>query len=386
MRRLRTALLILASTAAIVVGCAKRPNDAQLTTNIKAQLFSDPQTKNTNLQIAVKNGVATISGTVPNNGARYEAYKIAASTPGVSKVDDQMTIQTPEQTAETTPPRAPYNGKLSKTPILGEPIGDRRALPPGSAPPPPAAKAKKVAEHKKHARKERRVETAHEKKSKAAVPASVPAAETAANAPATAPVSAPIAQTPAPVKTPPPPAPPQPITAQFSVGTAIEIRTIDAIDAGKNSPGDEFQASLAKPLTSNGKIVVPAGANVYLRMVTASNAGQFKGRSVVQLQLVRLEFQGTDYPLVSDTYTDEGDSRGKSTAEKVGGGAILGALIGAIAGGGKGAAIGGAVGAGGGGVVQGASKAKQVHISPETKIDFALQQPLEITYLPGGTQ
>lgn len=362
MRRLRTALLILASTAAIVVGCAKKPNDAQLTTNIKAQLFSDPQTKNTNLQIAVKNGVATISGTVPNNGARYEAYKIAASTPGVTKVDDQMTVQAAEQSAQATPASA------TSAPLL-------------------SAKEKKISKRKAHPRKEHRSETAqNNKKSKAAVPASVPAAETAANAPATPPVSAPAAQTPAPVKTPPPPAPPQPITAQFSVGTAIEIRTIDAIDAGKNSPGDEFQASLAKPLTSNAKVVVPAGANVYLRMVTASNAGQFKGRSVVQLQLVRLEFQGTDYPLVSDTYTDEGDSRGKSTAEKVGGGAILGALIGAIAGGGKGAAIGGAVGAGGGGVVQGASKAKQVHISPETKIDFALQQPLEITYLPGGTQ
>ncbi|HEV2287753.1 MAG TPA: BON domain-containing protein [Candidatus Acidoferrales bacterium] len=356
MQRLTSVLLISMAIAAIAIGCAKQPGDAQLTTNIKAQLFSDPQTKDTNLEVAVKDGVATLSGTVPNNGARYEAYKIAASTPGVTKVEDQMNVQAPAESAQVTPaPVAP-------------------------APPRPAEE-KKASRREAHPRKEHRTRAAHHTRSAPSQPALAPAKEPDASALPVARANAPAAQTPAPAQTPPPP---QPITAQFAAGTTIQIQTIDSIDAGKNSPGDEFQASLATPLTSNGRVVVPAGANVYLRMVAASDAGKFKGRSVVQLQLVRLEFQGKEYPLVSDTYTDEGASRGKNTAEKVGGGAALGALIGAIAGGGKGAAIGGAIGAGGGGAVQAASKVKQVHISPETKIDFALQQPLNISYLPGG--
>jgi len=129
-------------------------------------------------------------------------------------------------------------------------------------------------------------------------------------------------------------------------------------------------------------VVVPAGTDIYLRLVSDTRAGHYKGRTELNLQLVRLEFQGTQYPLVSTTYTVAGGSRGKNTAEKVGGVAALGAIIGAIAGGGKGAAIGAGVGAAGGGVYQGETQAKKVRIAPETKLDFKLDQPLNVTYMP----
>jgi hypothetical protein len=45
-----------------------------------------------------------------------------------------------------------------------------------------------------------------------------------------------------------------------------------------------------------------------------------------------------------DEYTREGNSRGRRTAETVGGGAAVGALIGGLTGGGKGAAIGAGIG------------------------------------------
>jgi outer membrane lipoprotein SlyB len=85
---------------------------------------------------------------------------------------------------------------------------------------------------------------------------------------------------------------------------------------------------------------------------------------------------------VSSTYSLAGSSRGKNTAEKVGGVAALGAIIGALAGGGKGAAIGAGVGAAGGGVYQGATRGKQVKIPSETKLDFQLDQPLTVTVMP----
>jgi outer membrane lipoprotein SlyB len=77
-----------------------------------------------------------------------------------------------------------------------------------------------------------------------------------------------------------------------------------------------------------------------------------------------------------------GSSRGKRTAETVGGGAAIGALIGAIAGGGKGAAIGAGVGAAGGGTVQAVTKGQQIKIPSETRLDFRLENPVEVTYFP----
>src|SRR5215469_8354024 len=136
---------------------------------------------------------------------------------------------------------------------------------------------------------------------------------------------------------------------------------------------------------SHSRVIVPKGANVYLRLVAAQTSGQYKGRSQLQLTLVRVEVQGANYPLTSTTYTEAGGSRGSDTAKTVGGGAIVGAIIGAIAGGGKGAAIGGAAGAGAGGVYQGVTKAKQVRVPAETRLDFKLDQPLNIPVTPTNT-
>jgi outer membrane lipoprotein SlyB len=61
---------------------------------------------------------------------------------------------------------------------------------------------------------------------------------------------------------------------------------------------------------------------------------------------------------------------------------VLGTLLGAVIGGGKGAAIGAATGAGAGGVAQGVTKGQQVRIPPETKLDFSLDQPVEVSYFP----
>ncbi|MGB6483409.1 MAG: BON domain-containing protein [Candidatus Acidiferrales bacterium] len=363
MRRVRNLLVASAFVIGLAMGCATKPNDAQLATNLKAQMFSDPQTKSADLQVSVKNGVVTLSGVAPSDVARYEAYKLAANMPGVRKVNDQMTVQAPVQTAEVTPPPA------AALPVeRPRPSKSKRAR----------ERARLLRAQKKHPRDAAHAESVAQAPSQPAVapapaPATTPAAQptTAATTPANTSATAP-AQPPA------PPPPPPPVTAIFPAGTTVEIQTVDAIDSKTGQAGDEFQATLAQPLTWDSRIVVPKGANVYLRLVAAQTSGQYKGQSELQLRLVRLEFQGVDYPLNSATYTEAGSSRSKGTAEKVGGGAVLGAIIGAIAGGGKGAAIGGAAGAGAGGVYQGASKAKQVRIPAETRLDFKLDQPLNI--------
>lgn len=346
---------------ALLAACASKPNDAQLTTNLKAQMFSDPQTKNANLQISVKSGVATLSGTVPSDASRYEAYKIASSTVGISKVNDQMTVQAPQQVAEAVPPETP--------------------APPIEPPPPP--KHKEARESSRRARtshRRRHVATESTKKriSEPATPPTAPASSSqAVTTPPAAATSAPVSA-PTPTPAPAPPPAPKTETAVFSAGTTVEVQTVDSIDSKTAQAGDEFQATLAQPLIWNSRVIVPKGANVYLRLVAAQTSGQYKGRSELQLTLVRLEFQGINYRLNSATYTEAGGSRGKDTAKTVGGGALVGAIIGAIAGGGKGAAIGGAAGAGAGGVYQGVSKAKQVRIPAETRLDFKLDQPLSI--------
>jgi hypothetical protein len=125
-------------------------------------------------------------------------------------------------------------------------------------------------------------------------------------------------------------------------------------------------------------VAVPAGTELTGHLVEVKSAGKFAGQSVVVLQLDNLSSAGKTYSLQTDQYRKKGKSRGKNTAEKVGGGAIIGGIIGAIAGGGKGAAIGTAAGAGVGGGVQAASKSQQIKLPSETVLNFTLQASITV--------
>jgi hypothetical protein len=157
---------------------------------------------------------------------------------------------------------------------------------------------------------------------------------------------------------------------------------IDSVDSSVNHTGEIFHAMLEAPIMVDNDVIIPRGADIYVRLSSASSAGHMTGKSELHLELIKLDFQGRSYPLVSSTYSLAGSSRGKNTAEKVGGGAVLGAVIGAIAGGGKGAAIGAGVGGAGGAVWNGVTRGKKVKIPSETRLDFQLEQPVTVTVMP----
>jgi hypothetical protein len=190
--------------------------------------------------------------------------------------------------------------------------------------------------------------------------------------------STPNAADPAPVSatasTPEPPPPPRKVT--IDQGTQLAIRLVDGLDTEKNQVGDTFHATLNAPITAEGEEIVAAGSDITGHIVDLKSAGKFAGQSLLILQLDSIATGGKTYNIQTDQYKKEGASRGKNTAEKVGGGAIIGGIIGAIAGGGKGAAIGAAAGGGVGGGVQAASKSQQIKFPSETVLNFTLQAPV----------
>ncbi len=323
MRKATAVLAVFLAAVIVVAGCSRGRSDDAISTDIKAKMFSDPQLKDANLQVTVSNGEVNLSGQVPSDAARLEAYKLASETPGVKKVNDQMAVEM----AQVAPPPAP---EPAPAPVRKATVHRARRSEPAeyeaSAPPPPP--------------------------------------------PAPAPVAA----------------APQPRTVTIPAGSIITIRMIDSVDSSVNHTGEVFHASLDAPIVVGDEVVVPNEQDVYVRLAQAASAGHMSGQSELRLELVSLNVQGKSYPLVSSTYDVKGTSRGKRTAATIGTGAAIGAAIGAIAGGGKGAAIGAGVGAGSGAVYQGVTRGKQVKIPSETRLDFRLEQPLEITYLPRKNQ
>lgn len=161
-------------------------------------------------------------------------------------------------------------------------------------------------------------------------------------------------------------------------GTVLSIRMIDTVDSSTNQVGDQFHASLENDLIVNDVVVAPKGSDVYGKLEQVQSAGDIKGQSQLQLGLTGIRINGTVVPISTGDYNVAGQSRGKQSAERIGGGAALGAIIGAIAGGGKGAAIGAGVGAGAGTAVQVLTKGQQVRVPSETVLDFRLQTAFSV--------
>lgn len=206
----------------------------------------------------------------------------------------------------------------------------------------------------------------------------------AASAPPTAPATAPLPAAPVPQATPQassvaamPPvlqSPPIARAITISAGTSVLVRMIDGIDSSQNKIGDPFHASLESALVVGDTVVAPKGADVYGKLTQAKEAGKISGGAQLTLELTGIRIGGNVVPVDSTDYDVAGKGRGTQSAERIGGGAVLGTIIGAIAGGGKGAAIGAAAGAGAGTAVQVMTHGEQVRIPSETLLEFRLQQ------------
>jgi len=355
----RKSPLIVSFLFAIILGlgvsCAKKPDDAKISSQIQDKFSQDSGLSSKQLSVKADAGVITLSGTVDNDAQREAAGKQAASVAGVKTVINNLEVSNvgkPPAMAEATPP-------ADTPPAASAPVE--------STPPPAVSKPAKS------------TKASRSRHDSSASRNSVDDSPTQSGGGDNTQPQASNTMAP-PANTPPPPPPPPPAPKKYIIdqGTQMTVRLIDPIDSEKNQTGDTFHATLNAPLTSDGEEAVPAGAEVVGHLVEVKSAGKFAGQSDVVMQLDSLSFSGRAYNLQTDQYSKKGSSRGKNTAEKVGAGAAIGGIIGALAGGGKGAAIGAAAGAGVGGGVQAATKSQQIKLPSETVLNFTLQQPITV--------
>lgn len=346
-RSLQGALLATALTLGVgfwSAGChrqtAEQParTDQQIAGDVQAKIAAESALNGQNIQTAVVNGVATLSGTANDDASRALAGNDAGTVDGVKTVVNNLTVQPPQQAATPAPTPAPA---------------------PAAVPLP----AKESARDKRKHRKE-------EKQLAQQTPPAIPAATQAPE---------PVQQQPAPP--PPPPPPPQPVvkTVTIPAGTVIPVRITDALSSQNAQPNQAFHGTLAGDLIADGMVAVPHGANVTGRVVDAKDAAHFAGSSLLSIELTQISTRNRQIPVVTEAYSQKGNGRGKNTAAKTGGGAALGAIIGALAGGGKGAAIGAVAGGGLGAGVNGVTRGQQVQIQSETLVNFKLQSPITVT-------
>ncbi|MGB7591840.1 MAG: BON domain-containing protein [Terriglobia bacterium] len=355
---------ILIASALLFAGCqalklGQSADDKAITTQIQARLFDDPVLKTRDIHVTSDKGTVTLTGTVGTELEKAAVERMAGQAEGVKTVVNQLAVTSP-LAAEATPPQSPT------------PTSARSERPPASG-------------RRHHAASSSSDEATADQSS--APEAANPPAMTAQAAPPVAAPAAPAAPPALPAAAaaaPPAPAvkPPEQIT--IPSGTILSVRMIDSIDSTQNHAGDEFAATLEAPVAIGDRAIIPRSSDARVRLVQATSAGRMSGRSELKVELVSVTAGGQTYQLQTSYHEQAGASRGTRTAETVGGGAVLGALIGAIAGRGKGAAIGSVAGAGTGTAVEAGTHGQRVKIPSETKLEFTLKSPVTITVNPAA--
>jgi hypothetical protein len=333
------------SLAIVFTGCqSKQPStdDASVNMQVQARLFADQNLAGQQVQATVLHGVVSLNGSVTNDTARTIASGDVAQVPGVKTVVDNLVVQ--------ANPTAPTQVSTN----------------PRAVPPPAAQKNKKPTASV----------TQSAPFTQNAPPPQIQPMAQAAPQPAPAQV---VAQT-------PPPPPPVPVVHNITLpaGTAIPVRITQTLDSATTQTGDKFTGAVASDIIEDGMVVLAQGTPVTGHVDAVQDAAHFKGSSLLTISLTAIDRHGEHIQVSTEAFSKQGEGRGKNTAEKIGGGAAVGAILGGILGGGRGAAIGSVAGGGVGAGANTVTRGQQVQIPSETVVRFKLSDAIIVRITPGA--
>lgn len=340
--------LALLLVIGVMSGCSKSANvsgeertDAQVAGDVQTKISSDPSLSGKQISINANKGVVTLTGTVDSDAEVTSALNDAQQAQGVKQVVSRLSLQqasaAPEPEPQPTPePRHQLSSRATTTHVRS-----RHSLPSSSS-------------------------SYTNSQGTSTTTASNSSDLSSNGVGSTAAVNTP----------PPPPPPPQKVTVP--AGTVLQVRTVEGLSSETNHEADVWHGTLNSDIVVDDQTVIPAGAEVAGRVMEAHAATHYSGGASLVLNVEKVSFNGKSYQVATDNWQRKGDTRGKNTAEKVGGGAAVGAILGGIFGGGKGAAIGATAGAGAGAGANTITKGQRVELRPETLVSFKLENPISV--------
>lgn len=165
-----------------------------------------------------------------------------------------------------------------------------------------------------------------------------------------------------------PAAAPAPTTVTVPAGTVFMVTMMEGVSS-KSAPGTNFTTKLAYDLVANGQVVVKAGAVVYGKVQSSSQAGRLRGMSTLDIRLTQILLNGSPVPIVTSGYAQKGQNESKQTLAAAGAGAIIGNNTG-NGDAGKGAAYGVAAAA--------LRPGQTLTVPPGALVEFSLTQPATV--------
>ena len=306
--------------------------------------------KNQPVTASVDRGVVTLSGTVETEQQRQQAETDAANVPGVSGIQNNITVTGASDQSQPHRPRLRTRAsRFLLLPVNSQPQSTPQSTQ-GMPPPPPP-----------------------DQPSQQAPP---PAAR--APYPQGGYGQQPYGQQPYGGYGNYPP--PQPASGPVTVpaGTLLQIRLSETLDIAKLQDGAIFQATAASDVFEGNVLAIPRGAVLQGTVVHVKKPSGLGGNSELELQITSLNLGGSSYPLVTDTWASKGPNKAGYTAGNTVGGAAIGAIIGGLIGRGPGAAVGAVAGGVTGLAASGATNGPRLYLPAESMLNFHLANAVTV--------
>ncbi len=140
--KLSISIAVLTALMGLSVACSKQANtDDTMAKDIQTKVAADPDTKDSDVQVAAKDGKVTITGKAKTRVAQQKVEQIAHEEPGTTGVDDETSVPTdmaaaPEQAPQAMAPLPAPVEKPAPEPIVvpagtiltvrvGQPLGSK---------------------------------------------------------------------------------------------------------------------------------------------------------------------------------------------------------------------------------------------------------------------
>jgi hypothetical protein len=150
-------------------------------------------------------------------------------------------------------------------------------------------------------------------------------------------------------------------------GTELVVALESTLSSDRSLPEDAVEATLAEPIRSDERTLVPEGSLLRGHVLVAQRSGRTKGLARLAVSFDRIVVNGKTYPIEASPIDVTAEKSTKRDAGIIGGAAAVGAIIGGIKDGAGGAAKGGLIGgaAGGGAVLL--TRGKEIELPAGSK-------------------
>jgi hypothetical protein len=103
--KLTISIALLTALLGLSIACSKKPSDDTIAKDIQNKIAADPDTKDSQVNVAAKDAKVTMTGQVKTPAAQQKIEQIAREEPGAAGVDDQTAVQ-PDASAAPAPAQA----------------------------------------------------------------------------------------------------------------------------------------------------------------------------------------------------------------------------------------------------------------------------------------